>query len=142
MGNTNSKNDLKETRKGQLGVYHLMVASKYFSSIEDFKNLEYATKKAKNNTEKFHFNPIRITKETRKYFRSLETLHVYHKGDEEFRNEKFYKRIIHYEVTYDEYLEKKEEKDEYLNVSLYKEKSKKMKEIPFGVTYIGSDCFW
>ena len=93
--------------KNKLGPYQLMVASQYFESIDDFKNLEYATKKARGNMEKFHFNPIPLNKKTIKYFTQLETLHVYNKGDEEFRNRKFYKRIIHYRVTYYEFMRKK-----------------------------------
>ena len=50
--------------------------------------------------EMFHFNPIPLTKDTRKFFTSLETLHIYNKGDEEFREEKYHKRIIHYEIEY------------------------------------------
>ena len=96
-----------EKYKNKLGPYHLMVASQYFESINDFKHLELATKKAKNNMEKFHFNPIPLTKETRKYFTSLETLHVYDEGDEEFREEQFYKRIIHYRIDYKVYLKRR-----------------------------------
>ena len=66
--------------------------------------------------EKFHFNPIPLTRETRKYFTSLETLHVYNRGDCEFREEYFYKRIIHYDVGYQEYLRKREDKDIFLHV--------------------------
>ena len=55
-------NKRKQIRMNQyyhkLGPYHLMVASQYFDSIDDFKNMEYATKKGKGNMEKFHFNPI------------------------------------------------------------------------------------
>ena len=104
--------------KNKLGVYQLMIASKFFEDINDFKNLEYATKKARGNMEKFHFNPIPLTKETRKYFTNLETLHVYNKGDEEFRDEKFYKRIIYYEIEYDDYFEQKQEEDVNLHVNL------------------------
>ena len=95
-----------EEYKNKLGSYQLMITSKYFDDINDFKNLEYATKKAKGNMEKFHFNPIPLTRETRKYFTHLETLHVYNEGDEEFRNEHFYKRIIHYEIDYEDCLKK------------------------------------
>ena len=35
-----------KTTKGQLGSYQMMIASKYFETIEDFENLEIATKKA------------------------------------------------------------------------------------------------
>ena len=125
----------------KLGSYQLMITSKYFDNINDFKNLEYATKKAKGNMEKFHFNPLSLTKETRKYFTSLETLHIYKRGDEEFRDEKFYKRILHYDIDYEEYLRKKQEDDEYLNVILDKKSTEKMKEIPPGVTEIGNECF-
>ena len=91
-----------EEYKNKLGRYQLIVASQYFNTIDDYKNLEYATKKAKEIMTMFHFNLIPLTKRTRKYFSQLETLHVYKKGDEEFRNEQFYKRIIHFEVTYSE----------------------------------------
>ena len=45
-----------KTTKGHLGSYQMMIASKYFETIEDFENLEIATKKAEGNMEKFHFN--------------------------------------------------------------------------------------
>ena len=128
--------------KGHLGVYQLMITSKYFDSINDFKNLELATKKAKGNMEKFHYNPIPLDRETRKYFTSLETLNIYRKGDEEFRDEHFYKRIIHYRISYEEYLEKKQEEDEYVTVCLSEKQTKGMDEIPPGVTEIGDLCFY
>ena len=89
--------------KNKLGPYQLMVASQYFNDINDFKHLELATPTAKDNMEKFHFNPIPLNQDTIKYFTQLETLHAYYKGDEEFRNEHFYKRIIHYQNNYQEY---------------------------------------
>ena len=127
--------------KAKLGAYQLMVASQYFESINDFKHLELTTKKAKNNMEKFHFNPIPLTKETRHYFTHLETLFIYKKGDEEFRNEHFYKRIIHYDIDYEEYHEKKQENDEYLNVILDKETADNLHKVPPGVTCLGFECF-
>ena len=101
----------------KLGPYQLMITSQYFESITDFKHLELATKKAKGNMGKFHFNPIPLTKETRQFFPNIETLHVYKEGDEEFREEHFYKRIIHYEIEYREYRERfpeREECDKYM----------------------------
>ena len=92
--------------KGKLGVYQLMITSKYFNDFDDFKHLQFATPKAKEIMAMFHFNPIPLIKESRKYFSQLETLHVYNKGDEEFRNEHFYKRIIHYEIDYEDCLKK------------------------------------
>lgn len=84
------------TKKGQLGVYHLMIVSKYFKTIDDFKNLELATPKAYGNMEKFRFNPISLTKDTIKFFTHLETLHVYNKDDDHFTNRHFWKRVIWY----------------------------------------------
>ena len=111
----------------KLGPYHLMVVSQYFEDINDFKNLEYATKKARGNMEKFHFNPIPLTKESIKYFSQLETLHVYKKSDEEFRDEKFYKRIIHYSVGYEQYkIMNKGDEDIFLNVIFDKFEAKEM----------------
>ena len=66
---------------------------------------------------------------------------MYHKGDEEFRNEKFYKRVIHYEIDYEECLEQKQDCDEYLYVTFYKYLVKEVNEIPPGVTRIDDDCF-
>ena len=128
--------------KGKLGPYQLMITSKYFEDINDFKYLELSTKKAKDNMEKFHFNPIPLTKDTIHHFSSLETLHIYQRGDEEFRERKFYKRIIHYLVTYNEMktMEKSEE-DEYLEIELDEKSSQYMNEIPFGVTRIGEKAF-
>ena len=101
----------------KLGPYQLMVASQYFELIDDFKNLEYATKKARGNMEKFHFNPIPLNEESIKYFIHLETLHVYNQGDEEFRDKHFYKRIIHYPMKYIEYLRKEKAKEDiYLEI--------------------------
>ena len=95
-----------------------MITSKYFESIMDFKHLELATPKAKGNMEKFRYNPISLNKQTRHYFNHIETLHVYRRGDEEFRDEQFYKRIIHYDVYCDEYVEERQNGDVYLNVIL------------------------
>ena len=63
--------------KGKLGPYHMMIASKYFESIDDFKNLEFATPKAYKNADKWHMNPIPIKPEQLRYFPNLETLHLY-----------------------------------------------------------------
>ena len=127
--------------KNKLGPYQLMIVSKYFESINDFKDLELATKKAKDNMEKFHYNPIPLTRETINHFSHLETLHVYRKGDEEFRERKFYKRIIHYEISCEEFLLNKQPEDIYLDVELDRESAKDMKTIPLGVTRIGEEAF-
>ena len=53
---------------GKLGVYHFMIVSKYFKSIDDFINLEISTRKAKGNMEKFHYNPIALDAWSRTLF--------------------------------------------------------------------------
>ena len=57
-----------ENYKNKLGVYHLMIVSKYFESIDDFINLEISTPKAKGNMEKFHMNPISLESWSRQFF--------------------------------------------------------------------------
>ena len=127
----------------KLGPYQLMIASQYFRDINDFINLEFATKKARGTMEKFHFNPISLTKETIDYFSQLETLHVYNRGDEEFRERKFYKRIIHYELDYSKYLKRTvSEEDVYLNLVFDEISANSLREIPFGVSQIGYKAFY
>ena len=83
------------TMKRRLGVYQLMIASKYFETIDDFINLELATPKARGNMEKFHFNPIALDSWSRQFFTSLETLHLYSEDDETFdEDEEIIKRVI------------------------------------------------
>ena len=144
-----SESEGMERMKGKLGVYHLMIASKYFNSIDNFINLELATPKARGNMEKFHFNPIDLDKWSRKFFTSLETLHVYNKNDDHFTNEDFYKKVIWYDVNYTKYNEMKKEneikKDNeiYKNVVLTQGEAKRLKldRIPEGVTSLGKGCF-
>ncbi|ELP83976.1 leucine rich repeat containing protein BspA family protein, partial [Entamoeba invadens IP1] len=70
----------------QLDSYSLMIVTKYFDTIEDFINVEFVNKKFRFNLDKFHFNPIRLTKKTLKYFSHIETLNVWSKDDEHFGN--------------------------------------------------------
>ncbi|ELP86247.1 leucine rich repeat containing protein BspA family protein, partial [Entamoeba invadens IP1] len=70
----------------QLDSYSLMIVTKYFNTIEDFINVEFVNKKFRFNLDKFHFNPIRLTKKTLKYFSHIETLNVWSKDDEHFGN--------------------------------------------------------
>ena len=122
------------TTKGQLGVYHLMIVSKYFKTIDDYINLELSTIKAKGNMEKFHYNPISLDKWSRKFFTSLETLHVYNKRDYHFTNETFFKRIYWYGVDYEEWkngLGQKKENIEHKIITLMRA-SRKREEFTSG----------
>ena len=133
------------TFRAQLEPYHLMIASKYFEEIDDFINLTFATKKARCNMERFHFNPISLDGWSRQFFTSLETLHLYDREDKKFEEEKFFKRIIWYDVEYNDDLEKNKEDVVYKkNVILTKEYREQtgMTTVPDMVTEISKDCFW
>ena len=81
--------------------YGIMIASKYFHSIDDFINLEKAVKAYQGNMERFRFNPIPLTKTTRKFFPCLQTLHIYDEDDERFENDKEIEQIVvWYQVNY------------------------------------------
>ena len=95
-------------KKGKLYAYDLMVVSKYFESIDDFINMELATPKAEGNMEKFHFNPIALDEWSRKFFTSLETLHLYSEEDEVFESEEFYKVVIWCKMEYGDWMKENE----------------------------------
>ncbi|ELP91660.1 leucine rich repeat containing protein BspA family protein, partial [Entamoeba invadens IP1] len=61
----------------RLDGYHLMIVSKYFNTINDFKNIEFVCKKFGNTMDKFHYNPIPVTQETLHYFTNIESLFVW-----------------------------------------------------------------
>ncbi|ELP92601.1 hypothetical protein EIN_165760 [Entamoeba invadens IP1] len=65
----------------QLDGYSIMIVSKYFKTIEDFKVITCVCKKFRENTQKFHFNPIQLTTSTLHLFPNVETFHFY-KGSE------------------------------------------------------------
>ena len=71
--------------KHKLGVYHMMIISKYFNTIDDHINLELSKPKAKGNMAKFHMNPIPLDSWSRRFWTSLETLHIYNKRDNHFK---------------------------------------------------------
>ena len=64
-------------QKNKLGIYDIFIVSKYLETIEDFENIERATKKAKDLTYKFKFNPIELDLYSRKLFKNIETFHIY-----------------------------------------------------------------
>ena len=63
-----------DAKAGKLDSYSLQIVSKYFETITDFINLEFVTKKARDNLEKFRYNPIPLSKKTAKFFPNIETL--------------------------------------------------------------------
>ena len=71
------------TKKGQLDLYTAFIASRWFCTIDDFINLELCSSRFLGNMEKFHYNPIPLTKRTRQFFTHLKTLYVYDKSTDE-----------------------------------------------------------
>ena len=81
--------------------YAIMITSKYFESIDDFINLELAVKAYQGNMARFHFNPIPLTKSTRPFFESLETLYIFDKNDDKFEDDpNIFRRVVWYQVEY------------------------------------------
>ena len=81
--------------KNKLGSHDLMIVAKYFSSTQDYINLELSTPKAKDMMHRFKFNAIPLDTFNVKFFDTVETLHIYSKEDYKPRNtEKYYERII------------------------------------------------
>ena len=87
--------------KGKLDLYCIFIASRHFETIEDHINLIKTTKRFQFNITKFHYNPISLTKTTRKFFTHLQTLYLYNEEDDIFENdEQIIKREFHYPVNY------------------------------------------
>ena len=67
--------------------YALYLASMWFNDINDFKNIEIATKRAQNNMNKFMYNPIPLDETTRYLFPNLKTLYIYSSNDNRFEDD-------------------------------------------------------
>ena len=135
--------------------YCMMLAGKYFNSIDDYINVEFCSPQFVNNTDKYHFNPIPVDEKTANIFGNLETLYLYKKGDKYVTHPtvkrciNLFRRIGWYEKSKLQKLET-ERNIEYKNV-LYMEtdggfdKKKSVNResitIPFGVEKIASNAF-
>ena len=98
------KKSNKKMQKYKLGIHDIFIVSKYLETIKDFENIERATKKAKDLTYKFKFNPIELDDYSRKLFKNIETFHVFKKESNHFEKDEFYQRIIWYPVlTYEQF---------------------------------------
>ena len=91
--------------KNKLGSHDLMIVAKYFETTQDYINLELSTPKAKDMMHRFKFNPIPLDEFNVKFFDTVDTLHIYSRKDNHFEEKEYYKRIIHYEVSYSEFKE-------------------------------------
>ena len=80
--------------KNKLGSYNLMIVAKYFNSTQDYINLELSTPKAKNMMHRFKFNPISLDTFNVKFFDTVDTLHIYSKEDNHFKEKEYYKKFL------------------------------------------------
>ena len=85
---------LQNSQKGKLDAYSAMIVSKYLNSAKDMGNLEATNSNFKENSEKFKYNPVPLTKENRKAFENIETQYVYSTNDKIFTDGKIKK--IHF----------------------------------------------
>ncbi|ELP89819.1 hypothetical protein EIN_425810 [Entamoeba invadens IP1] len=90
-----------------LDRYSMMIVSKYFVCLNDFKNLILVCKKFNEIPLMFHFNPIQWKPKMKKYFKNVETLHLYSRHDKFVPG--FYQYYVHYptELTKSKKLNKK-----------------------------------
>jgi len=99
-----------ETKKGQIHLYCAYLTSMYFESLSDLINFELCSRRFNGNMTKFHYNPFPLTKKTRKFFPSLQTLFIYSSFDNRFEHDKKIKQRK--EIKIEEYnltvLEKKQ----------------------------------
>ena len=87
----------------QLDNYCIMIASKFFNTIDDYINIELGIKHFRGNTEKFHYNPISIYPSIREFFPYLQTLHLYSINDEQFiDDERIISRVFDHEILGEE----------------------------------------
>ena len=88
--------------------YCIFIASRWFDSIDDFINLTFVSKRMRGTMEKFHYNPIPLTKSIRPFFPNIETLYIYDiLNCELFENDKkFMKRICVQPISTQKYIER------------------------------------
>ncbi|ELP93950.1 hypothetical protein EIN_180170 [Entamoeba invadens IP1] len=80
-----------------LDRYSMMIVSKYFVCLNDFKNLILVCKKFEEIPLMFHFNPISWKPKIKIYFENVETLHLYSKHDKFVSG--FYQYYVHYPLN-------------------------------------------
>ena len=91
---------IKIAKKGQCDNYCIFLASKYFTTIDDYINLTFTTKRFQENFNKFYFNPISLTKNLLSFFPKIETLYLYDENDEMIDNETIHSYVILYPISY------------------------------------------
>ncbi|KAL7720462.1 Leucine rich repeat containing protein BspA family protein [Entamoeba marina] len=118
--------------------YSALIVAKYFKLQKDYINFICVNSKFKETTEKLRFNPIPI--ESIKLFPKIQTQYLYNEGDKKIKGINNYE--IWYTVSYDQYLNLKENNTIFHNVVYTKENRLNYGDkIPSGVTMIGFQCF-
>ena len=103
------KVDLSMKEEETIKSYHLnpqciFEASKYFTTINDFYNLERVVKRFRGNIDKFNYNPIEITSQNRHIFTHLQTLYLFNLNSEFIlKDEDIKNRVCLQPISYQEY---------------------------------------
>ena len=93
----------KSLNISSLDNYTVFIASRHFNTFQDYVNLELSTSRYQGNMTKFHYNPISITRSTRKFFDHLKTLYIYDSHDDQFiDDEAIIQRIVLCALTHQE----------------------------------------
>ena len=88
-----SLQERSELKLCQLDNKALFIASHYFPSIDDHKNLAQVCRKVKRNMDKFNFNPVSLDKKGLKLFSKVESFHLYGNHDEYLEGRKIHKYV-------------------------------------------------
>ena len=115
--------------KYRLDCQTIMIASRFFNSIDDFINLELCSKRFRLNTERFFYNPISLTQSTIGLFPNIQTLHIYSKRDKLLQCQRIIKYVIWYSITYEEYLKFKKNENIIFKKIVFENKNENEKRI-------------
>ena len=63
------------------------IISKYLETIDDHINLVRVSKKCRTNMDKFTYNPVSLTRETREFFPNLKIFYRYSEDDKMFEDD-------------------------------------------------------
>ncbi|KAL7720404.1 Leucine rich repeat protein bspa family [Entamoeba marina] len=130
--------DNNPTAKVKLDSYSILICSKYFKEETDFVNLVCVCKKFKETTEKLRFNPISVN--SLKLFPKIQTQLLYTEDDTMIEGIDNYE--ILYEVSYDQYLNFRQNNIKCHYVVYTKENSQQFGDnVLVGVNMLGDKCF-
>ncbi|EMS16336.1 leucine rich repeat protein, bspa family protein [Entamoeba histolytica HM-3:IMSS] len=117
-------------------LQEIMTISQYLKTTEDFIRLQLVKKSFSCLTDMFKENPI-----SSPIFRYITTQNIYSRDDRIIPNLSCY--IIHYKVSYNEYLLMKKDKYYFKHIEYTKSDREKTKgKIPQEITCIGEKCFY